>query len=274
MFLHLAPRFVSMSIHHLAVVHENAKIGAHVTIGPFAVIGEHVSIGDGCEISPHVVIDGWTEIGAGCKFLTGAIIGSPPQDLKYKGEATRVVIGSNCVCREYVTINRGTVNGGGITRLGNDCLLMAYSHVAHDCQIGNHVIFANSAAPGGHVIVEDFAMIGGLVGIHQFVRIGAHSIVGGCSGVSQDVPPYMMVVGDRAKVYGLNSVGLKRRNFSEESIHALHKAHRLLFRSKLSIKHAVERIKAEIQGCAEVDYLIAFIEQSQRGICRGASKEK
>lgn len=258
-----------MSIHQHAVIHKNAKIGEHVTIGPFAVIGEDVVIGDHCEISPHVVIDGCTEIGEGCKFFPGASIGSPPQDLKYQGEKTRLVIGSQNVFREYVTINIGTVGGGGVTRIGSSCLLMAYSHVAHDCQLGDHIVIGNCAALSGHITVEDYAIIGGLSGLHQFVRIGTHAILGGCSGVAQDVPPYMMASGERAKIYGLNSVGLKRRDFSEETMNALHKAYRLLYRSKLSLPHALERIKTEIPSNAEVDHLVAFIESSERGICHG-----
>ena len=259
-----------MSIHSLAVVHKNAQIGEDVTIGPFSVIGENVVIGKGCEIGSHVFIDGRTEIGEGCKFYTGAVIGSPPQDLKYQGEKTRLVIGNHNIFREYVTVNIGTVGGGGVTRFGEHCMMMAYSHVAHDCQIGNHVIFGNCAALSGHITIEDYAIIGGLSGIHQFVRIGAHCIIGGCSGISQDVPPYMMVSGARAKIYGLNSVGLKRRNFSDESIRALQKAYRILFRSKLSIKHALERVRSEVPGCPEVAHLIEFIEGSERGICHGA----
>ncbi len=260
-----------MSIHQHAVVHRNARIGEHVTIGPFAVIGEHAVIGDGCEVGPHVVIDGWTEIGERCKFFPGASIGSPPQDLKYSGEETHLIIGNKNIFREYVTVNIGTVGGGGVTKIGDNCLMMAYSHVAHDCQLGDHIVIGNCAALSGHIMVEDYAIIGGLSGLHQFVRIGTHAILGGCSGVAQDVPPYMMASGERAKIYGLNSVGLKRRNFPEESIKTLHSAYRLLYRSKLSIKHALSRIKAEIPGGAEVNHLVEFIESSERGVCHGPS---
>jgi UDP-N-acetylglucosamine acyltransferase len=264
-----------MSVHQLAVVHPNAQISEDVSIGPFAVIGEHVIIGKGCKIGPHVVIDGWTQIGEFCEFSPGASIGSPPQDLKYKGEETRLVIGNYNIFREYVTVNRGTVGGGGVTTLGDHCMMMTYSHVAHDCHLGNYVIMANCVALSGHVTIEDYAIIGGLSAVHQFARIGAHCIIGGCSGVPQDIPPYMMASGgSRAKVYGLNIVGLKRRNFSEESLKALHKAYRMLFRSKFSIKHALEKVKVEIQGCPEVDYLVTFIEQSERGVCRGPRRER
>ena len=262
-----------MSIHKLAVVHENATIGENVTIGPFAIIGADVTLGKGCEVGPHVVIDGWTEIGERCKFHTGASIGSPPQDLKYKGEKTRLVIGDDCIFREYVTVNTGTVGGGGITKLGNQCLMMAYAHVAHDCCLGNNVILANSVALSGHVTIEDFAIVGGIVAVHQFVRIGAHCIVGGFSAVAQDVPPYMTASGgERARVYGLNSVGLKRRNFSEDAMKALKKAYHILFRSKLSKKHAIERVRAEVPDLPEVRALLHFIENSKRGVCKGSNK--
>jgi UDP-N-acetylglucosamine acyltransferase len=173
------------------------------------------------------------------------------------------------VFRECVTANIGTVGGGGVTTIGDDCLLMAYSHVAHDCHLGNHVILANSGTLSGHVTIEDYAILGGLSAIHQFVRIGAHSMIGGCSAIAQDVPPYALANGNRAKVYGLNKVGLQRRDFSPESIKALSKAFRVLFRSKLSIKHALEKVKKDVQGCAEVDLLIDFIEHSERGVCGG-----
>lgn len=261
-----------MSIHQFAVVHKNARIGENVTIGPFAVIGEHVVIGDGCEIGPHVMIDGDTEIGERCKFYTGAVIGSPPQDLKYKGEKTRLVIGNDNIFREYVTVNIGTVQGGGQTTLGKHCLMMAYSHVAHDGLLGDHVILANCVALSGHVTIEDHVIVGGLSGVHQFVRLGAHCIIGGLTGVSQDIPPYMMAVGTRAEIYGLNSVGLKRRDFSNESIKSLHKAFRILFRSKINTKHALERVKAEVQPCPEIERLIEFIESSERGIASGHKK--
>ncbi len=255
-------------IHHLAVVHKDAQVGKNVTISPFAVIGEHVVLGDGCEIGPHVVIDGHTEIGEQCKFYPGASIGSAPQDLKYKGEETRLVIGSHNIFREYVTVNTGTVDGGGVTRFGSHSLMMAYAHVAHDCHVGDHAVLANCVALSGHVAIEDYAIVGGLSAIHQFARIGAHAILGGCSGVSQDVPPYMMASGTPARVYGLNSVGLKRHNFSEESMKSLQKAYRIFFRLKLNMKNALERVKSDIQGCPEVDYLVAFIMASERGVVR------
>lgn len=262
-----------MSIHNLAVIHKNAQIGEEVSIDPFAVIGENVVIGKGCKIGAHVVIDGDTQIGEYCEFYTGAVIGSPPQDLKYKGEKTRLVIGNHNIFREYVTVNIGTVGGGGVTTFEDHCMMMAYSHVAHDCHIGNYVIFGNCATLSGHITVEDYAIIGGVSGLHQFIRVGAHCIIGGFTGVAQDIPPYMMASGARAKVYGLNSVGLKRRNFSDESIKTLQKAYRILFRSKLSMKHAVEKVKEEVQNCPEIVHLVEFIESSERGICHGAGKD-
>lgn len=262
-----------MNIHPQAIVHKNAQLGEDVTVGPFAMIGEHAVIGNGSNIGAHVVIEGHTEIGEQCVFYTGAIIGTHPQDLKYKGEPTRLVIGNNSVFREYVTVNIGTPGGGGITTVGNNCFLMAYAHIAHDCHVGNNVIMANCVPLSGHTTVEDFAILGGMSAVHQFTRIGAHCMVGGGSIVIHDVPPYMMAVGNHAKIYGLNSVGLKRRNFPAESIHALQKAYRLLYRSKLNFKNAVARIKAEVPTCPEVEHLLTFIEGSERGLCRGASRQ-
>ena len=260
-----------MNIHQTAIVHKHAQIGENVTVGPFAIIGEHLTLGDRCEVGAHVVLDGHTEIGEDCKFFTGAVIGSPPQDLKYAGEPTRLVIGNQSVFREYSTVNIGTMQGGGLTTVGNNCLFMAYAHAGHDCHIGNNVILANSVGLSGHVTIEDFAIVGGLCGVHQFVRVGAHCIIGGCSGISQDVPPYVMVSGQLAEVFGLNSVGLKRRNFAEASIKALEKAHRILFRGKVNLKHAVERVRNEVPSCPEIEHLLDFIAHSERGICRGVS---
>ncbi len=262
----------SMSTHQLAIVHENTRIGKNVTIGPYAMIGEDVVIGDGCVIGSHVVIEGDTEIGERCTFYTGAVVGSPPQDLKYQGEKTKLVIGSENTFREYITVNTGTVQGSGVTTMGNQCLMMAYSHVAHDCHVGDHVILANSVALSGHVTLEDYAIIGGLSGIHQFVRVGAHAMIGGLSGVSQDIPPFMSAVGTRAEIFALNNIGLKRRNFSSDSLKVLQKAFRILFRSHLSAKHALERLKTELEMCPELERLITFIESSERGIASGYKK--
>lgn len=256
-------------IHPAAIVHPNAKLAPGVTVGPYTVIGEHVTVGAGTTIGAHCVIEGLTTIGRENQIFTGAVIGSTPQDLKYRGEESRLLIGDGNKIREYVTINVGTAGGGGQTVIGSDSLLMAYAHVAHDCFIGDQVILANSAALAGHITIEDRAIVGGLVGIHQFVRVGTLSIIGGCSRVVQDIPPYATCVGDPAKVFGLNNEGLRRAGVSPESKQCLHRAFRVLFYSKLSMSHALEEIaKEEADHCAELQHLLTFIRQSKRGVCR------
>jgi UDP-N-acetylglucosamine acyltransferase len=258
-------------VHPTAIVHPKATLGAGVSIGPYSVIGEHVRIGDGTAIGAHCVIDGRTTLGSDNQVFTGAVIGSIPQDLKYHGEETILVIGDRNKVREYVTINPGTEGGGGKTAIGSDCLLMAYAHVAHDCVIGDHVVIANSAALAGHIAIEDRAVVGGLVGIHQFVRVGTLSIIGGCSRVIQDVPPYATCVGYPATVFGLNSEGLRRVGMSEENRRALHHVFRILFHSKLSMSHALEQVTQEFgarKTCPELQHLLEFIRQSKRGVCR------
>ncbi len=258
-----------MDIHKFAIVHEKAKLGKNVTVGPFSIIGENVKIGAGSKIGAHVVIEGWTEIGENCEFYTGAVIGAIPQDLKFAGEKTIVKIGNHSIFREYVTVNRGTGAGGGQTIIGDNCLLMAYTHIAHDCIIGNNVIFGNAANLAGHIEVGDFAIIGGLTGIHQFVRIGAYSIIGGCSAVTQDIIPFAKAAGNRPnRLYGLNIVGLKRHNFSPEAIRNLQKAYRILFRSNLNLSQAILKIEEEIRDSAEVNQIINFTKYSKRGICK------
>lgn len=258
-----------MEIHKFAIVHEKAELGKNVTIGPFSIIGENVKIGAGSKIGSHVVIDGWTEIGEKCEFFTGAIIGTIPQDLKFAGEKTVLKIGNRSVFREYVTVNRGTGLGGGQTIIGDGCLLMAYTHIAHDCVIGNNVIFGNAANLAGHIEVGDFAIIGGLTGIHQFVRIGAYSIIGGCSAVTQDIIPYAKAAGNRPnRLYGLNLTGLKRHNFSPEVIRNLQKAYRTLFRLNLNVSQAIHKIEEEIPNSSEISQIINFIKSSKRGICK------
>ncbi len=255
-------------IHNTAIVHPKAVLGDGVRIGPYAIIGEHVRIGGGTQIGPHVVIDGWTEIGPACQIFPFASIGSVPQDLKFKGEESRLVIGANNIIRESVTINRGTEHGGGETVIGDHNLFMAYAHVAHDCRIGSHVILANAATLAGHILVEDHAIIGGLVGVHQFVRIGAYAMIGGCSAVAQDVPPFVSAAGNRVQLYGLNLVGLKRHQFSDQRIAALKKAYRLLFRSKLPLKEALQQVRDEIGDSTDVQQLLRFVESSPRGVVR------
>ena len=262
-----APR--GTAIHPTALVHPKARLGAGVTVGPYTVIDQHVTIGRGTRIGAHCVLEGRTTLGAECELFTGAVIGSPPQDLKYAGEASELLIGDRNKIREYVTINPGTAGGGGRTVIGSDCLLMAYSHVAHDCQVGSHVIMANSAALAGHITIEDRAVIGGLVGIHQFVRVGTLAFVGGCSRVVQDVPPYSTCVGYPAKVYGLNSEGLRRAGLSSAAKQQLHHAFRVLFSSKLSMRHALEQLEGtDAARSPELTHLLTFIRQSKRGVCR------
>ncbi len=255
-------------IHKTAVVSSKAEIGSDVVIGPYCIIGDNVKIGKGTKLISNVHIEGITEIGEYCTIFPFSTIGFPPQDLKYKGEQTGVKIGNNNIIREYVTIHRASVSGDGWTTIGNNNFIMAYVHIAHDCKIGNSVIMANLATLAGHVTVEDFVFIGGLVAVHQFTRIGAHAMVGGFSGVGQDIPPFTMASGPRAKLYGLNSVGLKRRGFSDETINLLKKAYKILFRDKLSLKEAISKVKKDLPQIPEITHLIDFIEANKRGICR------
>lgn len=258
-------------IHPTAVVHPKATLGAGVSVGPYSVIAEQVTIGPRTRVGAHCVIEGKTTIGADCEFFTGAVIGSAPQDLKYRGEESAVSIGDRNKFREYVTVNLGTSGGGGKTVIGSDCLLMAYAHVAHDCAVGNHVVLANSVALGGHITIGDRAVIGGLVGIHQFVRVGELAIVGGCSRVIQDIPPYATCVGYPAAVFGVNSEGLKRAGISSEVKRTLHHAFKILFRSKLSIRHAIEQVAEEADHCPEIQRLVTFVRESKRGIARSTA---
>lgn len=251
-----------------AVIDPTAKLGANVSVGPYTVIGPDVEIGDDTWIGPHVVIRGPTRIGRGNRIFQFASVGEDPQDKKYKGEPTLLEIGDGNVIREFVTMHRGTEKGGGVTRIGNDNLFMAYSHVAHDCQIGNRVIMANAATLAGHVVVEDGANIAGLAAIHQFIRIGRHAMVGGGSIVVLDVPPFTMAAGNHARLYGLNVRGLRRAGISAESIAALKQAYRLLYRSGLGLAAACERIRHELPPTPELAHLLDFIERTQRGLTR------
>jgi len=257
-----------MKIHPTAIISSEAHLEEGVEIGPYSIIGSDVTIGKNTIIGPHVVIDSQTDIGEGCRFFQFSSIGAVPQDLKFKGEATRTIIGNYNTIREYVTIHRATSADIGVTIMGDYNLLMAYCHVAHNCKLGNRIVMANAANLAGHIHVEDNAIIGGLTGIHQFVRIGAHCIIGGCSAVAKDVPPFVMASGNIAKLYGLNMIGLKRRNFSAETIQSLKQAYRLVFRSSLLLKTAIARVKTEVDDIPEVRQFIDFIENSQRGICR------
>ncbi len=255
-------------IHPTALVDAQAQLGEGVDIGPYTVVGPHVAIGPKTIVGAHCVLEGYTTIGSECRGFTGAVIGSIPQDLKYAGEKSELLIGDRNHIREYVTINLGTKGGGGKTVIGSDCLLMAYAHVAHDCLLGDRVVLANSVALAGHILVEDGAIIGGLVGVHQFVRIGTLTMIGGCSRVIQDVPPYSTCVGYPAKVFGLNREGLKRAGVPSETTARLHRAFRALFHSKLSMPHAVEQVAQDANSGPEVQHLLAFIQQSKRGVCR------
>jgi len=256
------------TIHETAVVDPSAKIAPGVTIGPYAIIEGNVTVGPNVSIGNHCVITGNTTIGAGCQFFTGAVIGSAPQDKKHAaGKNSFLKIGADNVFREYTTVNSGTEEGGGLTSIGDRNLFMAYSHVAHDCKIGNDCVMANLGTLAGHVTLEDRVIIGGLSGVHQFVRIGRLAIVGGCSKVVQDIPPYSMCDGDPSKVFGVNIIGLKRAQFSQAGISTLRKAFKILFHSGLIKTNAIERIQQELDVTAEVEHLIHFIKTSERGVC-------
>ncbi len=254
-------------IHQTAIVASNVKLSEGVEIGPYCIVGKGVKLGKNTRLVSNVVIED-TDMGKNCIVYPFTSIGLPPQDIKYKGEKTRVKIGDNNIIREYITIHRASVGGDKVTRIGNNNFLMAYVHIAHDCDIGNHVIMANATTLAGHVAVEDFSFIGGLVAVHQFTRIGAYSMIGGFSAIPQDIPPYTTAAGERAKLYGLNTIGLKRHNFTDSKIKDLKKAYKILFRSKLTLKEAINKLKHEVEQSDEIKYLVNFIEKNKRGICR------
>jgi UDP-N-acetylglucosamine acyltransferase len=258
-----------MSIHPTAIVDSNSKIHPSCEIGPYCVIGRDVELDADCRLSSHVVIEGTTIIGAGNRFSPFTSIGLAPQDITYAGEPTRLEIGDHNVVREFVTINRGTMKGGGCTRLGDHNLIMAYTHIAHDCQIGSHVIMANAATLGGHVTVEDWATVGALCPVHHFVRIGTHAFIGGGTTVTRDVLPFSKTSAERGtRAYGLNAVGLERRGFTKERIKKLHHAYRVLLASKLNTSQAIEKLKADSDIGEDVEMLIRFIEASERGVIK------
>jgi UDP-N-acetylglucosamine acyltransferase len=258
----------SPTIHPTAVIGARTALGDNVSVGPYAIIEEEVFVDSGTQIGAHAYIDRYTRIGKNCQISPFAAIGTPPQDKRYKGEKTEVIIGDDNVIREYVTIHRGTPEGPGKTRIGHQNLLMAYCHVAHDCQIGNGVVMANVATLGGHVVIEDFVNIGGLAAVQQFGRVGAYAFIGGKSAVVQDIPPYVIASGDRAKLFGLNIVGLKRHNFPENLIAALKKTYQIVIRSHLTIKEAMARVEKEVPGFPEITHFLEFISSSQRGVPR------
>jgi len=256
-----------VEIHDTAIVHSGAGIGRKVSIGPYSIIGEHVRIGDGCSIGSCVRIEGRTTFGKNNRVFHGAAIGSIPQDLKYRGADSFVTIGDDNVFREFVTINVATGEGES-TVIGDKNLLMAYVHVAHNCIIGDNVILANSVNLAGHVIVEDFAIIGGVVPVHQFVTIGSHSFIGGGSRIPKDIPPFVKVAGNPPRIGGINSVGLRRRGFTDEQLLQIKKAYRYLYRSELNVAQAIEKIESELPDTPEIRMLIEFIHNSRRGITK------
>ena len=255
-------------IHPTAVIHPGAKLAADVTVGAYSTVGEHVEIGPGTWIGSHVVLEGRTTIGARNRIHPFASIGGAPQDKKYAGEDTTVEIGDGNTIREYVTVNRGTAQDAGATRIGNDNWIMAYVHLAHDCQIGSHTIFANVTQLAGHVHVGDWAILGGMTAVHQFVRIGAHSFTGVGTRLLQDLPPYVTVSGEAAKPYGINSEGLRRRGFTPEAINGIKRAYRTLFRSGLSLEDAKRELASQVAQCPEVGPMVEFLALSERGIVR------
>jgi UDP-N-acetylglucosamine acyltransferase len=257
-----------MKIHPTAIISPDAQLEEGVEIGPYVVIGSDVKIGKNTTVGPHTVIDNFTHIGEGCHIFQFCSIGAPPQDLKFGGEKTRVVIGNFNTIREFVTIHRSTTADIGVTIIGDHNLIMAYAHVAHNCKLGNNIIMSNAATLAGHIHIEDYAIISGLTGIHQFCRLGAHCMIGGASAVVKDVPPYAIAQGNHAKLFGLNLIGLKRRNFPEKTINALKDAYRIIFRSDLLLEAALKKAKDEVENIPEVNHFIKFIQESERGVCR------
>ena len=263
-------------IHPTAIVAPGAELAADVAIGPYCIVGSNVRLGPRVSLRSHAVVDGRTTVGEGTRVFPFASIGLEPQDLKYRGEESELVIGCNTTIREYVTMNPGTEGGGMVTRIGNDCLFMVGAHVAHDCQIGDRVIMANNATLAGHVVVEDYAVLGGLSAVHQFVRIGRHAMIGGMSGVERDVIPYGQVMGDRARLCGLNIIGMQRRGFSREDIQGLRNAYQFLFSTDGTFIDRVHETAERFSGIGPVDDIIEFIRaDSSRAICqpKGANGE-
>ena len=256
---------VEALVHPTAIVDADANVGPGVVVGPYSIVGPGVVVGRGTVLGPHVLVERDTTLGEECQIAKGAVIGSDPQDLKYEGEPSQLVVGDRTVVREYATLNRGT-RASGKTVVGSDCLIMAYAHVAHDCEIGNHVVLSNAVNMAGHVVIEDWANVGGLTAIHQYVRIGAHSFIGGGSRVPQDIPPYLRVAGNPVKLYGLNTVGLERRGVSEDVKRALKQAYQVLFQSKLTLTRALDLAETEVPQIPEVRHLLTFIRSSKRGV--------
>ncbi len=257
-----------VKIHPTAIVHPTAELDTGVEVGPYSIIGENVRIGKNTRVGPHVVVHDNTTIGSQCRLFQFSSVGMEPQDISYRGEPTETIIGDRNVIREFVTIHKGTPKDKGKTICGNDNYFMNYVHIAHDCVIGNHVIMANAATLGGHVIIDDYAIVGGLVAIHQYVRIGAYSFIGGASAVSKDIPPYVMAVGNRAHLHGLNSVGLRRQGFGLQDLKEIRRAYAILFKSSMPLKEAAERLKEELPDSAHAKRFLQFIEGSKRGVAK------
>ena len=256
-------------IHPTAIVDASARIPESCRIGPYCVIGPQVEMGEDCELVAHVVLHGPTRMGRNNRIYPFAAVGIDPQDISYRAEPTRLEMGDDNTIREYVTINRGTIKGGGVTRIGSGVLIMAYTHIGHDCVIGDHAMLVNAATLAGHVTVEEWAVVGALCPVHQFVRIGAHSYIGGGTTITQDVLPFSKTSAAREnRAYGLNSVGLKRRGFSEERLRKLHHAYKVLLASKLNTSQALEKLKAEAEIGPDVEMLIRFVESSERGVIK------
>ena len=256
-------------IHSSSFVHPEAQLDPSVEVGPFCTVGKHVKIGRGTKLMSHVVVDGWTEIGQDNIIFPFSVLGAVPQDLKYKGEPTRLVIGNRNTIRESVTLNLGTVQGGGVTKVGDDCLLMAYTHLGHDCLVGNHCIIANSGGLAGHVILEDYSFIGGMTGISQFVRVGAHSYIGAQSGLDRDVPPFCITIGSRpCAIKGANIVGLRRRGFPSDTIQKINEALKLWIRPDSPREQCLLEIESQYGELAEIQQLIQFIRKSETGVVR------
>ncbi len=258
----------NVNIHPTAIVHPKAILAQGVEVGPYSIIGEHVTIGRDTKISAHVLIEGWTTIGERNHIFSFSSIGTAPQDIGYRNEETYLEIGDDNVIRECATVHRATTKEDRKTVIGNKNFLMAYSHVAHDCKLGNNIIMSNSVALGGHIVIGDHAIVGGIVAVHQFARIGAYAIIGGQSAVTMDIPPYVSAAGNRAQLYGLNLVGLKRKGFSDQAISTLKKAYKIMFRSGLTQEEAIQKITGEFPDSREVAHLVDFIQTSKRGITR------
>ncbi len=258
-----------MKAHPTAIIDPHAQIACSVSVGPYSIIGENVELGEDCEVMSHVVLDGHTRMGRGNRIFPWAAIGLPPQDLKYQGEPTRLEVGDRNVFREFITVHRGTAEGGGVTRIGSHNLLMAYVHIAHDCQLGSHIIMANGASLAGHVEIQDHASVGAFCGVHQFTRIGAYSFLGSYTIVNQDILPYSKSSAPRpVEVLGANRIGLERRGLTAEDIGELQKAFRLLTHSKLNTTQALEAIEARGFKSEHVRFLVEFIKTSERGVCK------